>query len=360
MYSKIINPDTGLKVNIGSRLGKTILRNYLSVLSGGAHPAPAPKPPAHPRPSTGAGIGEHHIAFVVKNLLSSYQDGTRDVEIDQIIAIIYDILRTFIDKEVRGSGGLTIWDVVFAGGWDHTQPDHWNGNHIKLPDVIYKCLVTLNVRWRGGEGGRPRAPNAKFLTLTERFCLMLYTTPAGDDGIKFYEIINKFSRLQLLAPADFGHYRIFIRDAVQKLSRLRSGVSVLFRGGSAARRAVWEGVQTPHAHNTVVFRSLITSFSSEPKSSRGFVTNGGIWYRINPATPSNLRWLSGEYSWFATAEAEAILFADASTFFVGRVSEERVEGRRRVLVVDLTELPGAPGRAADGALTDLSIGSLGG
>ena len=36
MYSKIINPETGRKVAINGKLGKTILRNYMSVLSGGS------------------------------------------------------------------------------------------------------------------------------------------------------------------------------------------------------------------------------------------------------------------------------------------------------------------------------------
>ena len=35
MYSKIVNPKTGRRVSITSRLGKEILRNYLSVLVGG-------------------------------------------------------------------------------------------------------------------------------------------------------------------------------------------------------------------------------------------------------------------------------------------------------------------------------------
>ena len=37
MYSKITNPKTGAQVQIKSKLGKRILRNYLNVLSGGAH-----------------------------------------------------------------------------------------------------------------------------------------------------------------------------------------------------------------------------------------------------------------------------------------------------------------------------------
>ena len=36
MYSKITNPKTGRKVSVEGRLGKTILRNYLLVLKGGA------------------------------------------------------------------------------------------------------------------------------------------------------------------------------------------------------------------------------------------------------------------------------------------------------------------------------------
>ena len=36
MYSKIINPLTGRKVSITGKLGKTVLRNYLQVLIGGA------------------------------------------------------------------------------------------------------------------------------------------------------------------------------------------------------------------------------------------------------------------------------------------------------------------------------------
>ena len=37
MYSKIINPETGRKVAINGKLGKTILRNYITVLQGGAY-----------------------------------------------------------------------------------------------------------------------------------------------------------------------------------------------------------------------------------------------------------------------------------------------------------------------------------
>jgi len=41
MYSKITNPETGRKINTNSIMGKTILRRYLSVLSGGAAAAPS-------------------------------------------------------------------------------------------------------------------------------------------------------------------------------------------------------------------------------------------------------------------------------------------------------------------------------
>jgi hypothetical protein len=40
MYSKIVNPKTGRRVSITSRLGKEILRNYLSILVGGDKFAP--------------------------------------------------------------------------------------------------------------------------------------------------------------------------------------------------------------------------------------------------------------------------------------------------------------------------------
>lgn len=40
MYSKIVNPVTGIRVSITSRLGKEILRNYLSVLVGGGRFTP--------------------------------------------------------------------------------------------------------------------------------------------------------------------------------------------------------------------------------------------------------------------------------------------------------------------------------
>ena len=35
MYSKIINPKTGRKVNVNGKLGKSIIRNYLVFLNGG-------------------------------------------------------------------------------------------------------------------------------------------------------------------------------------------------------------------------------------------------------------------------------------------------------------------------------------
>ena len=34
MYSRIVNPITGRRVSITSRLGRQILRNYLTILSG--------------------------------------------------------------------------------------------------------------------------------------------------------------------------------------------------------------------------------------------------------------------------------------------------------------------------------------
>ena len=37
MYSKITNPITGRKISINGKLGKTILRNYITVLQGGAY-----------------------------------------------------------------------------------------------------------------------------------------------------------------------------------------------------------------------------------------------------------------------------------------------------------------------------------
>ena len=147
MYSKIINPDTGLKVNIGSRLGKTILRNYLSVLSGGADPTPERIPPLEIADTTGAGIGRHHIEFVVRRFLPLYNDGSREDDIEEIIDIIYDILRTFDDTgEVED-----IWYVMRGPGddWDPDQPPG-DDNFIKLPGVISSCLEKLNIRWRGG------------------------------------------------------------------------------------------------------------------------------------------------------------------------------------------------------------------
>jgi len=38
MYSQIINPKTGRKVNVNGRLGRRIIRNYLVFLNGGAGP----------------------------------------------------------------------------------------------------------------------------------------------------------------------------------------------------------------------------------------------------------------------------------------------------------------------------------
>ena len=46
MYSKIINPETGRKVAINGKLGKTILRNYMFVLNGGSSSKGAAKAPS--------------------------------------------------------------------------------------------------------------------------------------------------------------------------------------------------------------------------------------------------------------------------------------------------------------------------
>jgi hypothetical protein len=42
MYSNIVNPKTGRRVSVKSRLGKKILRQYLFILSGGAALATTP------------------------------------------------------------------------------------------------------------------------------------------------------------------------------------------------------------------------------------------------------------------------------------------------------------------------------
>uniref|UniRef100_A0A6C0B3W4 Uncharacterized protein n=1 Tax=viral metagenome TaxID=1070528 RepID=A0A6C0B3W4_9ZZZZ len=47
MYSKIVNPKTGRKVNVGGKIGRTILRNYLIVLSEGGAQARAWVAPWH-------------------------------------------------------------------------------------------------------------------------------------------------------------------------------------------------------------------------------------------------------------------------------------------------------------------------
>ena len=47
MYSKIVNPKTGRKVSVKSRLGKNILRKYLFILNGGAaNERPLNEPPS--------------------------------------------------------------------------------------------------------------------------------------------------------------------------------------------------------------------------------------------------------------------------------------------------------------------------
>mgnify|MGYP006106245581 CR=1 FL=1 len=48
MYSKIVNPKTGRKVSVKSRLGKTIIRKYLFILSGGAEKRPGGLLPSGP------------------------------------------------------------------------------------------------------------------------------------------------------------------------------------------------------------------------------------------------------------------------------------------------------------------------
>ena len=52
MYSKIINPKTGRRVNIKSRLGRLILKNYIRVLRGGSMPRfPSTPPTTQPAPT---------------------------------------------------------------------------------------------------------------------------------------------------------------------------------------------------------------------------------------------------------------------------------------------------------------------
>ena len=43
MYSKITNPITGRKVSITGKLGRKILKDYLTVLNGGTSSPPSPK-----------------------------------------------------------------------------------------------------------------------------------------------------------------------------------------------------------------------------------------------------------------------------------------------------------------------------
>ena len=76
MYSKIVNPSTGRKVNISSRLGRKILKNYLQVLKGGASGASG----AASRRSSSRLRGKSPVARVATKAASNPSDKYKKIK----------------------------------------------------------------------------------------------------------------------------------------------------------------------------------------------------------------------------------------------------------------------------------------
>ena len=216
-----------------------------------------------------------------------------------------------------------------AVGWTWNTPAG-AANLLNLPNFIVQTLHELNTRWNAGGG---TATNIVNLHLHEQLGVLLYTHPLDSYHIKFYEIINYWTRTQQLSQTDFGYYRSAIRDALRStttpmrglqplnLQTVATGRSLIFRAGGPSRRTVWDTSKAggpPAVGDNVVFRSFMTSFTPKQQVAEGFLASGGIVYIVTPlpSNQTNLRWLNGEYSFFATAEAEAVLFDDASEFRV--------------------------------------------
>ena len=425
MYSLITNPNTGRKVNIYGRLGKAILRNYLSVLSGGASHQPAPDrmPPlavdqlterirtlgANKNAAFGANdlayrYLYHHVDYAVRQILTNYASTAgAAAAVAFVVVIIYDIIRTLIEMELRGAvvpgltdgnwaqrtagtaaqqaatgapavpygiGSTIMWRIMrdpSKVGWTWNTPAG-AANLLNLPDFIVQTLQVLNTRWNAGGG---TAGNIVNLHLHEQLGVLLYTHPLDSYHIKFYEIINYWTRTQQLSQTDFGYYRSAIRDALRStttpmrglqplnLQTAKTGRSHIFRAGGPSRRTVWDtskgtgftgtGPGSPVVGDRVVFRSFMTSFTPKWSVGDSFLASGGIFYLVTPLPPhqTNLRWLNGEYSYFATTEAEAVLFADAAEFMVTNLHSPPVYGSMNyvnVQLVWLQEMVGTPTR----------------
>ena len=92
MYSKIVNPKTGRKVSVKSRLGKNILRKYLFILNGGAaNERPLNEPPSVRGAAEGAPTAEveafrrHHYSPPVRH--SRWSQPRRPQAIDETVRL---------------------------------------------------------------------------------------------------------------------------------------------------------------------------------------------------------------------------------------------------------------------------------
>ena len=89
MYDKIVNPETGRKVNINGKLGKKIMANYLktyfTTLNGGGLNIKLPKPVPQ-------------ILCMTKGMMVKLYEFFRDVDFSQInFSIIFVAIKINID-----------------------------------------------------------------------------------------------------------------------------------------------------------------------------------------------------------------------------------------------------------------------
>ena len=174
MYSKITNPKTGAQVQIKSKLGKRILRNYLNVLSGGAHldgeGGPAERWEIHPslvtpdRMETWEETREHHSSAQTEALRIMAQCVETSIglklaalyiptEEDSYPESLHRALNDALHINPAEGDRLKIWlKEVFTLhlSAEHTPsvPEWWQQTYSHLPphDTInIHCSIVMNI-----------------------------------------------------------------------------------------------------------------------------------------------------------------------------------------------------------------------
>ena len=293
--------------------------------------------------------------LLLRSQIGNYRCGHR--EMNRLTEIIVDIcvsiyMYSRLHDPPRDDGRQIVRTLgIHDRPWGTGLP--FSGS--RLPNAIHQTIVRLYRRIKAS-----RVPNTRGLTMSELFCLLLWTCcssgvnpniPPQNDRFLIYNQINNLTRKYGLSPK-VGLYQKYIRmtlSAIHKLEPIREGVqdgptqdtrdetTFLYRGLSQL---------SPHnqlrVNDLVYYNQFLNSASTSEQTASAFTGNNGVmiifelFTGMGDTTRSNFRWIPPEYSAFAT-EREAITIGGKSVFQVNSIGPADGDANSSILQIRLRE-----------------------